>query len=608
MARLIDPTLRARTFIARKGADLGGQKSRRRIGRLERRVTRPADSLDVPDGWTVVETVDELPEADERHVGRLVHVRTADGVDTLNIGLGQDDDETTWFALNLDLPSDALAFAPLRTLGSSGTGAGQFSTPTGVAVDASGNVFVADTSNHRVQRYNAATAAWTTLGGLASGSGNGQFAYPQGVAVDPSGTGQAVVVADTNNHRVQVLTNALAYSSQFGSSGAGNGQFANPRGVAVDGAGNRWVADTENNRVQKFTSAGAYSSQFGSYGTGDGQFSNPYGVAVGPDGSVWVADTGNDRVQRFSSGGVYQSQFGSYGSGVGQLGAPSGIACDSAGNVYVAEMGNHRVQVFDPAGNVLALFGGYGTGVGQMRYPWGVAVDFAGNVYVAEPSNDRVSVWGQPDQSSLSSYEEFDDFNGGNTASGSIGELGWATSGAGSVAVQASTAYHAGIVRINSGGASGNKHQLTYGPFLLDQISQTQQLACPVVATSAIYRMGLLDNPGNPSNGVYAEFDTSTDSTWKAVKNSGGTTTRTDLGIALSAGSWYRATLAWAGPGSMSVTLRRMDTGQEAVATHTSIPAATQLYLGFNVQTRTGSARQFDVDAARLRTQNIWRV
>ena len=410
----MDPTTAARNWRQREQA--------RRKARGERQAAAQMAAMQdidaaVPGGTgalTPTQTLSTLPVVTSADIGRLFLVRNDAAVDTLNVAITQADGTVTVVPLNLDLPSDALAFAPLRTLGSPGTGAGQFSGPTGVAVDASGNVFVADTSNHRVQRYNAATAAWTTLGGLASGSGNGQFAYPQGVAVDPSGTGQAVVVADTNNHRVQVLTNALAYSSQFGSSGAGNGQFANPRGVAVDGAGNRWVADTENNRVQVFTSAGAYSSQFGSSGAGNGQFDSPYGVAVAPDGSVWVADTGNDRVQRFSSGGVYQSQFGSYGSGVGQLGAPSGIACDSAGNVYVAETGNHRVQVFDPAGNVLALFGGYGTGVGQMRYPWGVAVDFAGNVYVAESGNNRISVWGQPDESTLAAYVEFDDFNGGS--------------------------------------------------------------------------------------------------------------------------------------------------------------------------------------------------
>ena len=557
----MDPTTAARNWRQREQA--------RRKARGERQAAAQMAAMQdidaaVPGGTgalTPTQTLSTLPVVTSADIGRLFLVRNDAAVDTLNVAITQADGTVTVVPLNLDLPSDALAFAPMRTLGSSGTGSGKFKSAAGVAVDASGNVFVADTSNHRVQRYNAATAAWTTLGGLASGSGNGQFAYPQGVAVDPSGTGQAVVVADTNNHRVQVFTSAGAYSSQFGSSGAGNGQF-----------------------------------------------DSPYGVAVAPDGSVWVADTGNDRVQRFSSGGVYQSQFGSYGSGVGQLGAPSGIACDSAGNVYVAETGNHRVQVFDPAGNVLALFGGYGTGVGQMRYPWGVAVDFAGNVYVAESGNNRISVWGQPDESTLAAYVEFDDFNGGNTASGSIGELGWATSGAGSVALQASTAYHAGIVRVASGGSSGNKHQLTYGPFLLGQVAGAQLLASPVVATSAIYRMGLMDNPGSPSNGVYAEYDTNVDSTWKAVKNSGGTTTRTDLGVGLAAGSWYRATLTGTGPGAAAVTLRRMDTGQEAVATHTGIPAATQLYLGFNVQTRTGAARQLDVDSALLRTQDIWRV
>ena len=604
----MDPTTAARNWRQREQA--------RRKARGERQAAAQMAAMQdidaaVPGGTgalTPTQTLSTLPVVTSADIGRLFLVRNDAAVDTLNVAITQADGTVTVVPLNLDLPSDALAFAPMRTLGSSGTGSGKFKSAAGVAVDASGNVFVADTSNHRVQRYDAAAGTWATLGGLSYGSGNGQFALPSGVAVDPSGTGQAVVVADTNNSRVQVLTNALAYSAQFGSFGTGNGQFSLPHGVAVDGAGNRWVADTFNSRVQVFTSGGSYSAQFGSSGTGDGQFLRPSGVAVAPDGSVLVADKNIHRVQRFSSGGVYQSQFGVYGSGVGQFASPVGIACDSAGNVYVADSDNHRVQVFDPGGNVLALFGGYGSGAGQMRSPAGVAVDFAGNVYVAESGNDRVSVWGQPDESTLASYVEFDDFNGGNTASGSIGELGWATSGAGSVALQASTAYHAGIVRVASGGSSGNKHQLTYGPFLLGQVAGAQLLASPVVATSAIYRMGLMDNPGNPSNGVYAEYDTNVDSTWKAVKNSGGTTTRTDLGVGLAAGSWYRATLTGTGPGAAAVTLRRMDTGQEAVATHTGIPAATQLYLGFNVQTRTGAARQLDVDSALLRTQDIWRV
>jgi len=603
----LDPVAATRQWASRERERRADRTRRRAMVDLVREAD--PDVSGVVSGETGAEALSTLPVVTSADIGRLFLVRNDEAVDTLNVAITQADGTVTVVPLNLQLPSNALVFAPLRTLGSPGTGAGQFSGPTGVAVDASGNVFVTDYLNNRVQKYTAATAAWTTLGGLASGSGNGQFNQPQGVAVDPSGTGQAVVVADTFNHRVQVLTNALAYSSQFGSSGSGNGQFIQPRAVAVDGSGTRWVADMANHRVQVFTSAGAYSSQFGSYGSGNGQFSNPYGVAVAPDGSVWVADTLNHRVQKFTSGGVYQSQFGAYGSGVGQFSRPGGIACDSAGNVYVADYDNHRVQVFDSGGNVLALFGGYGTGVGQMRFPWGVAVDFAGNVYVAEWSNNRVSVWGQPDESTLAAYVEFDDFNGGTTTSGGIGELGWGASGNGSVATQASTTYHAGIVRINSGGSSGNKHQITYGPFLLGQVARAQFLFSPVQNTSVLYRVGLLDSPTTPTAGVYAEFDTSPgDTTWRAVKSVGGTATRTDTGVALAAGSWYRATIASTGPGAVTVTVRRMDTGQEVVVAHSGISSSAQLLLAFYVQTRTGSGRQLDVDAALLETQNVWRV
>jgi len=604
----MDPTTAARNWRQREQA--------RRKARGERQAAAQMAAMQdidaaVPGGTgalTPTQTLSTLPVVTSADIGRLFLVRNDGATDTLNVAITQADGTVTIVPLNLDLPSNALTFAPRGTLGAAGTGAGQFVFPQGVALDASGNLFVADTNNHRAQKYTASTAAWTTLGGLAAGSGNGQFNAPYALTVDPSGTSQRVLVADMLNHRVQALTNALAYSSQFGSSGTGNGQFAFPQGVAVDDGGSVWVADTGNNRVQVFTSGGAYASQFGSSGTGNGQFSGLSGIAVAPDGSVWVADTLNHRVQKFTSGGSFTLAVGSYGNGLGQLFSPSDVATDSAGNVYVADTNNHRVQVFDAGGAFLTAFGAYGSGPAQFNQPYGVAVDFAGSVYVADTRNHRVSVWGQPDEATLSAYTEFDDFNGGGTTSGAIGELGWTASGAGSVSVQASTAYHAGIVRLNSGGSSGNKQQLNYGPFLFDQLASVQLLFAPQVTTSVFYRVGLLDNLGSPANGVYAEFDTSVGSVWYATKTVGGTTTRTSLGLTPAAGSWYRATVRWTGPGAAEVALRRMDTGQEAVASLTGLSTSAQLYVGAIVQTRTGSARQLDIDAAILTTQNVWRV
>ena len=178
--------------------------------------------------------------------------------------------------------------------GSSGSGNGQFSNPQGVAVDGAGNVYVADTSNNRVQKFDAGGAYLTQWG--SGGSGNGQFNYPTGVAVDGAGN---VYVADTNNHRIQKFDAGGNYQSQWGVSGSGNSQFRYPQGVAADGAGNVYVADSDNNRIQKFDGNGNYLSQWGSNGSGNGQFLYPTGVAVDGAGNVYVADVFNNRIQKF---------------------------------------------------------------------------------------------------------------------------------------------------------------------------------------------------------------------------------------------------------------------------------------------------------------------
>jgi DNA-binding beta-propeller fold protein YncE len=113
------------------------------------------------------------------------------------------------------------------------------------------------------------------------------FATPYGVAVDASGN---VIVADTYASRIQVLNSSGTFLRKWGSSGSGDGQFNTPRGVVVDTSGNVIVADTGNNRIQVFNSSGTFLRKWGSSGWADGQFSQPYGVAVDASGNVIVTD------------------------------------------------------------------------------------------------------------------------------------------------------------------------------------------------------------------------------------------------------------------------------------------------------------------------------
>jgi DNA-binding beta-propeller fold protein YncE len=249
-------------------------------------------------------------------------------------------------------------------------------------------VYVVDTSNNRVEKFDSSGNYLSQFG--SSGSGNGQFSFPYGVAVDPS-SGD-VYVTDTSGNRVEKFDSSGNYLSQFGSFGSGNGQFSSAIGVAVDSSGHVYVADSGNNRVEKFDSSGNYVSQFGSSGSGNGQLNNPYGVAVDPSsGGVYVADSGNNRVEKFDSSGNYLSQFGSAGSGNGQFNNPYLVAVDSSGNVYVADEGNTQVEEFDSSGNYLSQFGSLGTGNGQFGELRGVAVDpTSGDVYAADFLGNRV--------------------------------------------------------------------------------------------------------------------------------------------------------------------------------------------------------------------------
>jgi tripartite motif-containing protein 71 len=213
------------------------------------------------------------------------------------------------------------------------------------------------------------------------------FDKPSGLAVDSSGN---VYVADRENHRIQKFTPDGVLITKWGGEGSGDGELYRPFGVAVDGSGKVYVADMNNFRIQKFTSDGVFMRKWGSYGSGDGEFNAPYGVAVDSSGNVYVADPWNHRIQKFTSDGVFVAKWGSQGRDDGQFRYPEGVAADSSCSVYVADTDNYRVQKFTSDGVFITKWGSYGSGDGEFGWPWGVAVDTSGNVYVADSDNDRI--------------------------------------------------------------------------------------------------------------------------------------------------------------------------------------------------------------------------
>ncbi len=261
--------------------------------------------------------------------------------------------------------------------GSSGSGDGQFISPVGVAVDSSGNVFVVDDFNQRIQKFSATgtfLAKWGT-----NGSGDGQFYNPRHITVDSLGN---VYVADTGNNRIQKLSTTGTFLTKWGTLGSDDGQFLSPVGVAVDSLGNVYVADLRNNRIQKFSATGTFLTKWGIEG--------PQGVAVDSLGNIYVSSGYWAAVKKFSSIGTLLANLASGGLVYGQSPDPRGVAVDSSGNVYVADYNNNRIEKFNSTGTFLTKWGSYGFSDGQFSYPAGVAADSSGNVYIADTGNYRI--------------------------------------------------------------------------------------------------------------------------------------------------------------------------------------------------------------------------
>ena len=318
-----------------------------------------------------------------------------------------------------------LAGSALQIGSNDGTGsAARFYGPSAVAVDGSGNMYVADNSNNTIRKITAAGVV-NTLAGIASqpGSSDGtgaaaSFNYPHGVAVDGNGN---VYVADNYNSTIRKVTPAGLVSTLAGSTGQGGNvdgigstaRFSGPSGVAVDGSGNVYVAQSSSlSTIRKITPAGVVSTLAGNAFTGsnDGtgsaaSFRFPMGVAVDGSGNVYVADNGNNKIRKITPAGVVSTLAGigltgsSDGTGsAARFNGPIGVAVDGSGNVYVADYGNHTIRKITPAGVVSTLAGSAGQfgssdGTGsaaRFSNPTGVAVDGSGNVYVADIGNNTI--------------------------------------------------------------------------------------------------------------------------------------------------------------------------------------------------------------------------
>ncbi len=306
----------------------------------------------------------------------------------------------------------------------------EINNPYAVAIDSSGNVYIADTTNNRIRKIaldgTIQTIAGTGTPGYSGDGGpatNARLNNPSGIAVDSSGN---VYVADRYNNRIRKIATDGTISTIAGTGSAsysGDGGPANeaainsPTGVTVDSSGNVYIADRYNDRIRKIATDGTISTVTGTGSSGysgDGgpadqaQLYWPFGVALDSGGNLYITDYSNHRVRKVTPDGTIQTVAGTGSSGISedggpadqaQLYSPSGIAIDSSGNIYIAEYGGSRIRKIASDGTISTVAGtgssGYSGDGGpadeaNVNRPLGVAVDSSGNVYIPDTFNHRI--------------------------------------------------------------------------------------------------------------------------------------------------------------------------------------------------------------------------
>ncbi len=224
-----------------------------------------------------------------------------------------------------------------------------------------------------------------------TGSGNGQFKGPIGLAIDSF---QNLYVVDSENHRVQKFDSNGTFITTWGQMGSLEGEFETPEGIAIDSRGNVYVTDSYNHNVQKFDNDGNFITKWGTFGVGQGQFGaerSPVGIAIDSQDNVYVADYYNDKIQKFDNDGNFILFFdkGVYAVDNALYG-PQAIAIDSKDMVYVADSDNNRLQIYDSDGNLIKTWASQHNGKNTLQIPEGIAVDSFDNIYVNDFHHERI--------------------------------------------------------------------------------------------------------------------------------------------------------------------------------------------------------------------------
>ena len=420
--------------------------------------------------------------------------------------------------------------------------------PVDVALDATGNLFIGDALNRGLRRV-APDGIISTVAGTGSfrTSGDGgpatiaELNFPTRMALDPSGN---LYIAEVDSHRIRKISTEGIISTGDGTPGFfGDGRLAtsaslfHPRGLAVDAAGNVFIADSRNNRIRKVSAAGiittvAGNGQRGFSGDGgpaiDASLNSPFGVAVDTAGNLYIADSNNRRVRKVSPEGMISTVAGSGQRGFSGDGGPAidaslvlpvDLALDGGGNLYIADFSNSRIRKVSPDGVITTVagtgeFGFAGDGGAAtnavLAGPIGLTFDGAGNLYFADRSNHRIRK--VTPQGTISTVA-------GNGVLGYSGDGGPATSASLSTP-RGARADAAGTLYIADSGNHRIRKVLTERPLFLElppQLTFSANAGGPPSAAQSVFLSSSL-----PGVGFSIELSTSSGGAWLAASPSAG--------------------------------------------------------------------------------------